>query len=190
MHYTANCNLHCPYCYEGHGIQQLKGRKLEGSLQPDVSKKIISFIKDWTIENKAGEVIITLFGGEPLLNYKEGSRILREIFKWSRERKIKFKSGMFTNGTLFNEKIIRDLKKYNFNKPLITFDGSRHYHDRKKNFGNKELGTYDGLIDNLKLLIINQPGLISHLIDQCSEIIESYFDWINKRVGFLNSSVL
>jgi hypothetical protein len=51
--------------------------------------RIIKFIEGMTLANRSKLLQLILYGGEPLINMKEGFRLLRELDGWSEDQKIK-----------------------------------------------------------------------------------------------------
>ncbi|MFA5986674.1 MAG: radical SAM protein [Parcubacteria group bacterium] len=147
---TYACNLSCPYCYEGHGQKSKLSKMFKKYMDLDTANRTVKFITNWSRDIGVKKIIITLFGGEPMLNIKIGLHIIREIYSFAMNNGIEFNCTAFTNGTLLTLEIINELKKYNFDKPLITLDGSRDYHNEKKVLAKK--GTFDLILGNIKLL--------------------------------------
>ena len=77
------------------------------------------------------------------------------MYAHAKNKVIKF--SVTTNGTLFNERIIRLLKKYPFNV-LISLDGPKEIHDKNRVFANGK-GSYDVLMKNLTQIRLSEPDL-------------------------------
>lgn len=77
------------------------------------------------------------------------------MYAHAKNKVIKF--SVTTNGTLFNERIIRLLKKYPFNV-LISLDGPKEIHDKNRVFANGK-GSYDVLMKNLTQIRFSEPDL-------------------------------
>ncbi|MBD3227513.1 MAG: radical SAM protein [Candidatus Lokiarchaeota archaeon] len=148
---TYNCNLACPYCYEG----EKKYESSISTLKGDNTYKVVQFIKNQTKELNSKVFSVYLFGGEPLLNYKEGTQILGELQKWADENDRIMFIGIISNGTLLDDQICEDLKKYKVMHTQLTIDGPRPIHNKKRPYKNGK-GTYNDIISSLKLLISNQ----------------------------------
>ena len=91
---TKQCNLNCTYCFEHH--------KTNESMSVDTAKTIIqNEISD--SEQKGQDLIISFFGGEPLLNFS----LIKEIVEWSTTliHKIRVRFFVTSNGTLLTEEV-------------------------------------------------------------------------------------
>ncbi|MFX1294799.1 MAG: radical SAM protein [Promethearchaeota archaeon] len=144
---TYRCNLACEYCYEG----TEKEKKRISTMKGENTEAVIQFIKDQTNELNSKVFSIYLFGGEPLINYKEGAKILKVLQEWAEKNEKLMFVGMISNGTLLTEKICDDLKRYNVMHVQLTLDGPQPIHDKKRPYKTGE-GTYNDIISSLKLL--------------------------------------
>lgn len=144
---TMNCNFNCWYCYEEH----IKSSKM--------SQKTIESVKllidKMTYNGRIKNLYLGWFGGEPLLNYDQVMLpILTYAHEISEKRKVNFYSDITTNGFLIREEMIDTFKKYNLDFFQITLDGNKAKHDKIR-YVNKKRGSYDKIIENIKLLTLN-----------------------------------
>lgn len=109
IHLTNNCNLRCKYCYQN---------KSENEISFDNIKKLI----DKEIEQKRDYVVITFYGGEPLLKKNLIYKTVEYIK--SKKSKTKFYYGITTNGTLIDDEFLKLIKKNNFCNIAYSFDGN------------------------------------------------------------------
>ncbi|GAB6190216.1 radical SAM/SPASM domain Clo7bot peptide maturase [Marinitoga arctica] len=142
---TWSCNLNCVYCYEG------AGNVRNSTMTSSTALKVIKFIKKEALKRRVKKISINLFGGEPLINYKIGEKILKEIKQFADENKIFMYTGIITNGTLINDEIINSLKLYNCKTVQITLDGSQTIHNKRRMYKNGN-GTFEIIINNIKIL--------------------------------------
>ena len=105
---TRECNFACPYCYEPDRDVVYMSDKTE--------KNIISFMKRFP---KVDRIIITWYGGEPLLAF---DRILSMNTKIA-DLKIPYESIIITNGYLLNQEVIDRLEELKTGRIQITLDG-------------------------------------------------------------------
>ncbi|SHK22450.1 Cys-every-fifth radical SAM/SPASM peptide maturase CefB [Paramaledivibacter caminithermalis] len=140
---TWECNLKCVYCYEGAG--EIKNNRMT----PDTLNNVIDFIKSQAEHRKVKSIHLNLFGGEPLINFDAGKKLLEEINKFCEETGKKLYSGIITNGTLINDEIIDILKNYNCQTIQITLDGTKEIHDNRRMFKGGQ-GSFDIIIKNLQ----------------------------------------
>jgi len=176
---TYACNLACPYCFEG------KGDILHKSMSPDSTKRFIKFVKNMAEEYNRKIIDVTLFGGEPLLNLDACFEILDSLYNWCKEKNIKFKPGIITNGTLLNQEIIDKFVKYGMYFIQITLDGPKDVNDQRRIHKNGK-GTYDEIIKNLQM--VKKSGIPIQLLvnvdksnfDRIEELLD---DLIKKDLG-------
>lgn len=140
---TYKCNLSCHYCYQ-------KAANLpEMSMDKEAADRTVRFIQATTRENQSENLVIKLFGGEPLLNAGACIDISERLFEWSMRNKINYIGTLTTNGTLFSGKIFKKLSPY-LSAVHITLDGSRGLHNEKRFYRNGK-GTYDDVLKAVSL---------------------------------------
>lgn len=150
---TQNCNLRCSYCHytSNDGSQRFHSNRV---MNLSVAKKALLFLRDHSVDTP--DIYIGFYGGEPLLEMqliKEAVTFAEEIFYG---KKINYM--MTTNATLLNDKIISFLEKYDFNL-VISLDGPREVHNKNRVFRDGA-GTFDSVIENLKILINNHEKYV------------------------------
>lgn len=169
---TLKCNFSCPYCFE-YQEKKLKWRNSD----------LDSLIKFANNEfPKKNHVHISLFGGEPLLEYKK-----IKIFLYSLNDNINYTTSLTTNGYLINENITKELiENYNCNSFQITIDGPENKHNLTRKLLNGK-GTFNVVIENfIKLLkykiihsldyeLILRINMLNLKIEELNSIFK-YFD--------------
>ncbi len=125
---TYNCNLRCPYCYEG-------TEKLSAHMDDATIEKTINFVKAATVENRGSALVLGFYGGEPLLHPDICYSIARELSEWAHQNNITYFGTLTTNGTLLNEKTAELLLPY-IASVHITLDGSEDMHNRMRIYTN------------------------------------------------------
>lgn len=153
---TFACNLGCSYCYEG------SGEVLNKSMNKETAQNVIKFIKSQTVINKSKEILIKLYGGEPLINYPIIKEICFTIMAWAEKNLIGFNVILQTNGTLLNKEIIDEMSPF-LNGIELTIDGPKIRHDKTRIYKKDNTGTYDLIINNVKLLLERRIGTITRL---------------------------
>ncbi|WP_317165368.1 radical SAM/SPASM domain-containing protein [Chryseobacterium fistulae] len=173
---TMNCNFKCWYCYETH----IKDSKMtEETLQ-----KIVTHVEN-ILEDKKNileEFTLSWFGGEPLLYFdKTVLPLLKNIYPKIIKNNISFKSGFTTNGLLINQTILDECKSYGVSFFQITLDGHRERHNKVR-FISKNRGSYDEIINNIKLSAKNKfninirINISEETISDLIKIIEDFND--------------
>lgn len=145
---TMNCNFKCWYCYETH----IKGSKTS----PGTLEKITNYI-DNIMSNQKGikQFVLSFFGGEPLLYYQDVVLpLMQYTYKAADDHKLALGISFTTNGFLINEEMVADFLKYNVTGLQISFDGNKELHDQTR-FVSKSRGSYDVIVENIKLLVRN-----------------------------------
>lgn len=132
LNVTQNCNLQCIYCYGDGGEYDGKGFMTFKTAKDSI---------DWLIIQSNGEkrLVVTFFGGEPLLNF----RLIKKIVEYSRIKAKEYdKEILFTittNGTLLDEEKQKYLIENNITA-VLSIDGNllalnknRPWKDKKHN---------------------------------------------------------
>lgn len=184
---TMNCNFKCWYCYETH----IKDSKMSSL----TINKVILFINNILEKPNLKQFHLSWFGGEPLLYYdKTILPILQKIYPLLKSKEIEFVSNFTTNGLLINQKILTDCNLFGVDHFQITLDGHRKRHNKVR-FVNKERGSYDEIVNNIKLILKNRINVtvrinISEdtLNDKVNEIINDFSDLTLEDKTFLNFS--
>ena len=177
---TTDCNARCFYCYE-------KGRS-RIPMSEKTAMKVASLIKRNHSKEPKKEVNLHWFGGEPLYNGKVIDLICRELEKSG----VPFKSGMTSNGYLFDEDTVqRAVNLWKLQKIQITLDGTETIYNRSKAF------IYDGadspyqrVVRNIGLLldagikVTVRLNLGLHNADDLFALVRSLSDLYGSRKGF------
>lgn len=117
----TGCNARCFYCFEdGVDIKTMSSRTAE---------QVATYIYNNSLNTEMVE--LRWFGGEPLVNYKAIDIICSNLQKMGQP----FYSTISSNGTLIGlPHIYNSLKKWNFKKVRLSFDGLKEEHNRRKNY--------------------------------------------------------
>lgn len=138
---TLDCNFMCWYCYEDH---------LSGSfMSADVIEAVKRFISRSVSEPDLRRMVISFFGGEPMLYY---GKIIKPLIRHSLDvcrsagKNVDFY--MTTNAWLFTPKVTDELDSMGVRIGLqIPFDGGGQVHDKTKHLKDGS-GTYAKVRDN------------------------------------------
>jgi len=134
---TNRCNLRCSYCINS------SRRSHNNSKSADADKIIAHIIKD-SAENSYDPVVITFYGGEPLLEQGLIEKIMSETAGLNPHYNI------FTNGTLVSRDNLAILNKMNLIS--ISIDGEKEKHDATRGKGSfdKTMRGYRSVKKDLK----------------------------------------
>lgn len=154
-HITERCNLECKHCYQDKKyIPELCFSDLHTILKE--FKKLVEYFRFKTGNNKF-RVHLNITGGEPLVR-KDFFKLLNLIHKYADY----FSYGILTNGTLINEKNIKELSS---NKPgfiQVSLEGDRATNDQIRGKGN-----FDKTVNAIKLIQKEKiPVLISFTVNK------------------------
>jgi len=145
---TYFCNLACSYCIQDCN----KENRIISQKNLD---NFIKFAEREILKPNIKDVMLTFYGGEPLIAKEECIRLAEGIKKITDTKEIELQSYMVTNATLIDQDIIdRLLKPYNVYMQ-ISIDGIPTTHDKKRYYKNKT-GTFDKILKNIELLCVNE----------------------------------
>lgn len=150
---TEACNLRCRYCIYSGGYSNWR---THGSRQ--MSEATAFAALDLYLDNSPNSdiLMVSFYGGEPLLGYELIKRCCEYVKHKERERgkcrKLHF--SMTTNGTLLTQEWLRFLAENDF-ALSISLDGPKEIHDRNRVFqgGN---GTFDTVFGNIRAIFREQ----------------------------------
>lgn len=134
---TRDCNLRCKYCY------QLEKDKYKGEIIDfSLYKKIINRIADQRIQNNRNNIPLqfNFHGGEcTLVGYNNFQKYLEYLTQVFLEKKIRFRLGIQTNGSLLSQELLDLFHRYNVNIG-VSFDGIEG--NSKLRYQNKKLENF------------------------------------------------
>lgn len=183
---TRSCNLQCVYCCYGSLYKKEKLIKLENkqSLQLDYLRYLLKLGEE--VGRK--KLIISFYGGEPLLNMKSIEAIVAEVSKYSLE----IKYTITTNGVLLN-RYIDFLVEHNFTV-YVSSDGNA-YNNSYRVFSNGQ-ESFTQIENNIKWVQERYPSFFDKNIVFLSVLhnrndiitVNKYFSSFNKETNFSNLS--
>ncbi|MCX7871010.1 MAG: radical SAM protein [bacterium] len=130
---TEECNFRCTYCYENF-------RKIY------IKEYVINGILNIVDRYSSGNVYLSFFGGEPLLGFRYIQKIINKI----KEKGIKIKGSITTNGYLLTERVFKYLINENIRSFQITIDGDEKTHNITRVLkNNKDIPTFNVIYNNI-----------------------------------------
>ncbi|MBE6799065.1 MAG: radical SAM protein [Ruminococcaceae bacterium] len=137
-----DCNLNCIYCY-GDGGSYGRQREL---MSLDTAKKAI----DYMVTNSEGidNLLVTFFGGEPLMNFDVVKGALNYCKSIERSTKKTFSFSMTTNGTILTDEIF-DFIKDNKVSVMISMDGGEKLQNKHRCYCDGR-GSFDDIKKNIE----------------------------------------
>ena len=140
---TYDCNLRCPYCYEG-------TEKMAAFMDDTVISNAVEFIKKTTAENRSKILVLGFYGGEPLLYPDACCQIAEQVRQWAAQNNVLYYGTLTTNGTLLTEKNAQKVLPY-VASVHITLDGAREQHNKMRVYGSGK-GSYKEVMRAVELV--------------------------------------
>lgn len=169
---TMACNFRCTYCFE-------KDKEYP-------NKKMTEEVMDATINliderlREGGKLVISWFGGEPLLEFDIFRKLQGRINEIVEKKKLNLFGRIVTNGYLLTKERSDELLNMGISTVQITIDGSKEIHDSKRTLKNG-LGTFDKIIENILDINENlQVGIRVNIEKDNIKSIPSFLDYLNE----------
>jgi uncharacterized protein len=180
---TEACNLKCKYCGYGEIYNDYDERS-DKYMQFENIEPLLQYLSDiWAMNSPKSllKVLISFYGGEPLLNIP----LIKKIVLFFNSLKIpnrKFIFAMTTNAILLNKYI--DFIVDNKFKLLISLDGNKYNHSYRININGDN--SFDIVINNLDTLQKIYPNYFDEFIDFHAVLhdrntVSSIYNFINNK---------
>ncbi|HTM04185.1 MAG TPA: radical SAM protein [Vicinamibacterales bacterium] len=143
---TLQCNFACDYCFQGdHGDYN----KFAAKMTLETAQRVAGWIEQRLDEVRPKKLLITFFGGEPLLNLPVVYYLAEACAAMAAARGIDQDLSIITNGLLLTPEVVDRLVPYGLFGAKVTLDGDRHTHNRMRPLRGKQ-GTFDRIIENVR----------------------------------------
>jgi uncharacterized protein len=143
---TLQCNFACDYCFQGdHSDYNERAAKM--SL--DTARAAVAWINGEIDRVRPGKLVLTFFGGEPLLNLPVMYEVAEQICAATRERQVPMFVNIITNGLLLTPDVVDRMVPLGLNGIKITLDGDRDTHNRMRPLRGGQ-GTFDRIVENVR----------------------------------------
>ena len=140
---TQACNAKCFYCF------QKDYRSI--TMDDEIVEQVIEYISNSVTEEN--DIRYIWFGGEPLLV----PHIIDKIIKGVNSKvcnQVEYHSSIATNGILiYEETIEKFVNGWNVDDVVITIDGYKEEHNKRKALQDKEIDAYFVAMNNIKKLV-------------------------------------
>jgi uncharacterized protein len=140
------CNLRCPYCYERHQSGSF--------MTDDTERRLVAFLDRTVPQFKV--LLLSWFGGEPLLSYRRVLRITRAAIRSCEQYGVEPIIHMTTNGYLLGGQKTSELIECGIHNYQITVDGPPAVHDRTRVLRDGS-GTFSIIFRNIHDLVRADP---------------------------------
>ena len=135
---TERCNFKCTYCYEGN--EKPSDRMSLETARTAINQAVRNLSKDEDLR-------ISLFGGEPLLEFALIKEIVEYAVDMSKKHDFRLSFATTINGSLMNDEIA-DFFITNKVGVMLSLDGTREAHDINRVTVNNE-PTFDSILLNI-----------------------------------------
>jgi uncharacterized protein len=143
---TLQCNFACKYCYQGEHAGF--GRPAE-KMSMETAAQVAGWIARQVDEVQPNRLVLTFFGGEPLLNVPAMTDIAERCWRHTQSRRVGQHVNIITNGLLLSPEIVGEMTPFGLSGVKITLDGDRETHDRMRPLRGGQ-GTFDRIIENVR----------------------------------------
>ncbi len=138
---NMNCNFACTYCYEEHS---------KSEMDETTAARLVAWIERIVPHFKV--VLLSWFGGEPLLTYRRVVEIQRRVLELCTQNNVRFSCHLTTNGYLLSPERAAELISLECYSYQITLDGPPETHDSKRPLRGGG-STFDRIISNICALV-------------------------------------
>ena len=143
---TLQCNFACDYCIQGdHGDYN----KTAAKMSPETAVRVGDWIERRIDAIAPSRLVLTFFGGEPLLNLPVLYSLSERLHGSCSARGVEFLINIITNGLLLSREMVERLNPLGLNGIKITLDGDREAHNRSRPLRGGQ-GTFDRIIANTR----------------------------------------
>jgi uncharacterized protein len=137
---NLDCNLDCGYCFEG-------GFRGNHEMSEEMADLLVRILVNEQL-SRGKSVVVSFYGGEPLLSEGLIRRISEPLLAAAREHKVRYNFNLITNGTLLNRAMAQRLVPLGLNGAKFTLDGPAEVHNRQRPYAGGA-GSFETICDNL-----------------------------------------
>ncbi len=143
---TLQCNFACDYCFQGdHGDHN----KFAAKMSLETAARVVQWTEERLDAIRPESFVLTLFGGEPLLNLPVAYYLAEQLWRATQSRGVRMLVNVITNGLLLTPEVVDRLAPYGLNGVKITLDGDHDTHNRMRPLRGGQ-GTFDKIIENVR----------------------------------------
>src|SRR5579862_8165754 len=158
---TLQCNFACDYCYQGdHGDYN----KFAEKMSLETAGKVGDWIEREMDQQHPKVLVLTFFGGEPLLNLPVVYEMSERMWDACTKRGVEMRINIITNGLLLTEEVVDRILPFGLTGIKVTLDGDRDAHNRMRPLRGGQ-GTFDRIVENIR-----------HVAGKCHISIGGNFD--------------
>lgn len=165
---TLQCNFACDYCFQGDRDDY---NKFAQKMSLETAERVVAWIAKRLDEVRPERFVLTLFGGEPLLNLPVAYYLAEHCQRECDKRGVEQRISIITNGLLLTPDVVERLNRYGLFGVKVTLDGDRDTHNRMRPLRGRQ-GTFDKIIENVTRVADMVPITIGGNFDESS--VDSY----------------
>jgi uncharacterized protein len=161
---TLQCNFACDYCFQGdHGDYN----KFAEKMSLETSARVAAWIERELDRVRPERLVVTFFGGEPLLNLPVMYDLAQRASIAALARGLPLHISIITNGLLLTPEVVERMKPFGLGGVKITLDGDRTTHDRMRPLRGGQ-GTFHRIVENIRRVAHLVPINIGGNFDESS----------------------
>lgn len=153
VYLTGACNLGCQYCF----ANKIKPKHMSLA----TGKRVIQWMFENTINAEENPLIVSFFGGEPLLRFDILKQMVEYGHKLSKKYKKRIIFSVTTNGTLISDEML-DFFDENKISILFSVDGDKQTNDMYRNFKNGSSAA-ETIYKNAQLVLARFPNVAARM---------------------------
>jgi uncharacterized protein len=143
---TLQCNFACDYCIQGDHGEYNKGA---AKMSMEMAARLGSWMESRLDAITPGRLILTFFGGEPLLNMPVLYYLSERMHAACASRGVEIFINIITNGLLMTREMVERLNPLGLNGIKVTLDGDREAHNHSRPLRGGQ-GTFDKIVANMR----------------------------------------
>ena len=142
---TLQCNFACDYCIQGDHGDYNKGA---AKMSMEMAGRLAGWVESRLDTLAPERLVLTFFGGEPLLNMPVLYFLAEELRKACDARGVTLSISIITNGLLLTREMVERLNPLGLTGIKITLDGDREAHNKSRPLRGGQ-GTFDKIVANM-----------------------------------------
>ncbi len=130
----------------------------------ETAAEVAAWITRQVDEVQPRQLVLTFFGGEPLLNVPAMTGIAERCWRHARSQGVGQSVNIITNGLLLSPEIVDLMTPFGLTGVKVTLDGDRETHNRMRPLRGGQ-GTFDRIIENVRRVAVMVPVTIGGNFD-------------------------
>jgi len=149
---SLECNFSCTYCFQGPAPQARV-------MAEETQDNLIEFADGLLRSGSKGPLVVTWFGGEPLLQLACIRSLSKRLLALAQRHRVQGFHEMLTNGYYLNLLSANLVHELGLSSITVSLDGPRVVHDERRPLKDGN-GTFDTIISNIDSLSKYFSGIL------------------------------